>query len=361
MVANMKTSVLFTGYAPVHFLCFRPVYERLRGLAGVEVFFSGGLRTVTDTGFEYDGAALYRQFNIPADHILAVEDLGQRYFDVLFSANKRIITSAGNIGMKIQIFHGVSFRNRGVRPENLAYDFLFLIGPYMRRKFIETGILQPDDPRAVPIGFPKTDRLVNGGLEREALLARYELDGSRPILLYAPTGEAYNSLETMGLEVIAALARSNRYDLLVKPHDHPKNSGIDWVSQLAPFEDSHTRVVRNLDIIPLLYLADLLITDASSVANEFALLNRPIVFLDVPLLFQRSREMGANLDLETWGRRGGVVVERPEDVCGAIMQSLAEPERHAPVQEALAQDIFYHPGHATDTAVAWFTETFANA
>ena len=34
--------ILFTGYAPVHFVCFRPVYERLRRVPGVQVFVSGG-------------------------------------------------------------------------------------------------------------------------------------------------------------------------------------------------------------------------------------------------------------------------------------------------------------------------------
>jgi CDP-glycerol:poly(glycerophosphate) glycerophosphotransferase len=361
MDTEMKSSVLFTGYAPVHFLCFRPLYERLRALPGVEVFFSGGLRTATSEGFAYDGPAMYQAFGIPEQRILSMDVIKERRFDVVFSANKRLITPPETIGTKIQIFHGVSFRNRGMREENLAYDFLFVIGPYMRRKFIETGILPEDDPRVVEIGLPKTDRLVNGSFDREALLARYGFDGRRPVLLYAPTGEAYNSLETMGIAVIERLAKSARYDLLIKPHDHPKNATIDWFSRLASFEDAHTRVVRELDVIPLLALADLLITDASSVANEFALLDRPLVFLDVPELLQRSRDAGANLDLATWGRRGGVVVERPEEVCEAVARSLAEPERDSAVRTALARDLFYNPGHATDAAVEWFSARFGIA
>jgi CDP-Glycerol:Poly(glycerophosphate) glycerophosphotransferase len=358
MNRTTPVAVLFTGYAPVHFLCFRPLYQRLTEIPGVEVFLSGGLRTTTEHGFVYDDASMYAPFGIPDDRILSVDAIQERPFDVLFSANKRIMTPAANIGTRVQIFHGVSFRNRGVRPENLAYTTFFLIGPYMRRKFIDTGLVAEDDPRLVAVGFPKTDALLTGGLDRQTLLARYGCDGTRPVLLYAPTGQAHNSLETMGKDVIRRLSATGKYDLLIKPHDHPTNTGIDWFDELAPLEGQHMRVVRELDVIPLLFLADLLITDASSVANEYTLLNRPIVYLDVPELIQAAKDVGAFVDLETWGRRGGLVVERPDEVEQAIASSLAEPDRCSAVRSAIAQDLFYNPGGATEAAICWFADRF---
>lgn len=117
-------------------------------------------------------------------------------------------------------------------------------------------------------------------------------------------------------------------------------------------------MVRELDVIPLLFLADVLITDASSVANEYALLDRPLVYLDVPELIQASRDVGAFVDLETWGRRGGVVVERPAEVEAAVADSLAHPARLAPIRAAIVRDLFYHPGKATEAASAWFADRF---
>jgi hypothetical protein len=348
-------SVLFTGYAPVHFVCFRPLYDRLIQLPGVEVFVSGGLRTATDHGYVYDGASMYAPFAIPEERILPVEAIQQRPFDVLFSANKRIITPLENFETRVQIFHGVSFRNRGVRPENLAYTTFFVIGPYMHRKFIDSGLVTEDDPRLVPIGFPKTDALLSGGLDRQELLARYGCDGTRPILLYAPTGQAHNSLETMGEEIIRRLSATGKYDLLIKPHDHPTNRAINWFDALAPCEGPHTRVVRDLDVIPILSLADLLLTDASSVANEYTLLNRPIVYLDVPELIREAENIGALVDLNTWGRRGGLVVKRPDEVAQAVATSLAHPHGFSAIRTAIAQDLFYNPGKATEAALAWFT------
>ena len=352
----MGRRVLFTGYAPVHFLCARPLYRALSALPGLDVFVSGGLRTSTDCGYRYDGPGMYRPLGVPEDRILPVPSLPGMKFDVVLSANKRLLTRREDVGCQIQIFHGVSFRNRGVREENLAYDRFFAIGPYMQRLMTETGLVEPNDERVVPIGFPKTDPLVDGTLDRATILAANGLDGSRPVILYAPTGAAHNSLETMGEEVLQALGATDRYDILVKPHDHPKNAGIDWFEALAPLCGPHLRVVRDADVVPLLHLADLLITDASSVANEFALLDRPIVFLDVPRLLEEARAVGANLDLQTWGRRGGVLVDTPSEIVSAVAESLAEPERLSPVRRSIAQDLFFNPGNATNAAVAWLRE-----
>lgn len=360
MTLNKPITVLFTGYAPAHFLCFRPIYQRLIQLDNVEVYLSGGLRTETEQGFSYDEEAMYAPFDIPSEHILTVEEIQTRYFDVLFSANKRIIAPLKNFGTKIQIFQGLSFRNRGVRTENLVYDFFFLIGPYMGRKFAETGLLPEHDPRRIAIGFPKTDSLVKGEFNREELLAQYGFNGKRPVLLYAPTGQAYNSLETMGKEVIHRLSATGKYDLLIKPHDHAKNAHINWFTELAPLTDAHTKLVRTLDVTPLLFLADLLITDASSVANEYTLLNRPLVFLDVPELIRAAQAEGAFVDLHTWGRRGGLLVEHPKQIEKVVATSLADSDRLAGIRGAIASDLFYNPGHATDAAMSWFRKQFLN-
>ena len=359
MTHSNPITVLFTGYAPVHFVCFLPVYQRLAQLPGFRVFLSGGLRTKTDSGYLYDERGLYRSFEVPEENVLSVNEIQKRDFDILFAANTKIITPR-SVQTRIQMFHGISFRNRAIRAENKECDFYFLVGPYMHRKFIEADLLAEDDPRALKIGFAKTDRLVNGELNRDLLLRHYGFDGSRPIILYAPTGEKRNSLELMGEEVIRRLGDSNRYDLLIKLHDHPKDKETDWFAQLAPLESAHVKVARGADVVRLLYLADLLITDASSVSSEYSLLDRPMVFLDVPKLIasMMARE-GSMLDMDTWGRRGGVIVKKPDDIVEVVDSSLADPSQHSEVRQAMAKDLFYNPGSATDTAIAWLSHKFA--
>lgn len=346
--------ILFTGYAPVHFQCFKPLYDRLAANPGIELQVSGGTRSKSLNalgGYLYDHEAMYRQFELPEGSVLPVASLAKADYDVIFSANTRRIEPR-RVERRIQIFHGLSFRNRAIRPETEGADHYFLLGPYMKRGFEAAGILAPGDSRGVEIGFPKTDRLLDGSLKREDVLARHGISGDRPVVLYAPTGERRNSLETMGEELIAKLNAVDRYDVLVKPHDHP-HSSIDWWSRLGPLENEHVRLVREVDVIPALSIADLLLTDASSVANEFALVDRPIVFLDVPELIELTRQKGARIDLETWGRKGGVVVPDVNAAIEAVEAGLAAPAERSEVRRAIADDLFFNPGHATGSAMRW--------
>ncbi|MDH3497737.1 MAG: CDP-glycerol glycerophosphotransferase family protein, partial [Gemmatimonadota bacterium] len=213
--------------------------------------------------------------------------------------------------------------------------------------------LRESDPRLVNIGFPKLDPLVNGSLERRTLLRRLGLSGRRPIVLYAPTGQKENSLEHQGEAVLERLRKTNRYDILIKLHDHPRDQTVDWHVRLKPLCDRHTKLVRDPDVIPYLFLANLLITDASSVSNEYALLDRPMVYLDVPQLLANMRKKGTALDLDTWGRKGGVTTRWPDEAAEAVAWSLAHPRHGSRVRRAMARDLFYNPGRATDAAMRW--------
>ncbi len=345
------TKILFSCYAPVHFVCFRPIFERLRSLPNVSIHLSGGLREKKNGVYQYDTDGLFSQFGIDQDHVLSVDDIAERDFDVQFSANSKPIPPK-SVGRLIQLFHGISYRNRAVRSAAMTFDHYFLVGPYMEKRFIDAGLLTPDDPRAFRIGFPKTDRLLNGELDRRQLMEAHGFDGSRPVLLYAPTGQPYNSMETMGEDVIERIQASDRYDLLIKLHDHPKN-GINWTRRLKGLENDHCRVAADTDVVPLLYLADLLISDASSVTNEYSLLDRPIIFLDTPkLLAAEEATSGSMLDIDR-GRWIGLTVHHPQNVPDAIAQQLGSPGMFSKLRRERAAEMFYNPGRAADAAMHW--------
>jgi len=351
--------VLFAGYAPVHFLCFRPLFERLCEMPAVDVRLSGGLRTRSEKETTFDDVALYRPLGVPEDRVIPIEQMRQEDFDVLFAANTKMLLPR-SVGRRVQIFHGISFRNRAIRSANMACDHYFLTGPYMRRRFARGGLLPAGDPRGLRIGFMKTDALVDGSLDRSVLLETFGLAADRPVIAYCPTGQKANSLAVMGEEVLRTLKATNEYAILIKLHDHPHGDDTDWKARLAPLEDEHFKVVSELDVIRVLYVADLLMTDASSVSSEFSLLDRPMVFLDTPRLIQNAtRKEESMVDEVTWGRRAGRIVKQPSDVVATVELSLTRPETHAEIRQAMAADLFYNPGRATEAALEWFKQELA--
>ncbi len=344
--------VLFTGYAPVHFVCFRPIYHRLCKVPGLTIHLSGEPNKEGSENGSAGAADLYRPFRVAPSHVVPLETALAGRYDMVICAHVSGYFPAGD-RERVQIFHGLSFRNMAVRRDVLIYDHLFITGPYMMKAFEQARLLRPGDPRCVPIGFPKVDRLVDGTLDRRTLLRGLGLSGRRPVILYAPTGQRFNSLETLAEEVLRRLQRTGRYDVLIKLHDHPRDRSVDWAARLRPLLDAHTHLVRDFDIAPYLFIADLLITDASSVSSEYSLLDRPMVFLDVPELLEAARQKGVALDLETWGRRGGITARWPDEAVEAVAWSLAHPKHASPIRRAMARDLFYNPGSATDTAVRW--------
>ncbi|MBA3853413.1 MAG: hypothetical protein C0503_03300 [Gemmatimonas sp.] len=344
--------ILFAGYAPVHFICFQPLFERLRRMRDVEIVLSGGREGQEDGSGALSAKQLYSHFRLPPRSVVELDRMREQTFDLVFCAHVSGYFPKDE-QERIQLFHGVSFRNMAVRRDVLVYDRLFLTGPYMRRLFTEKQMLRDRDPRLVNIGFPKLDRLVDGTLDRAAILRKVGFSGRRPVILYAPTGQKDNSLEHTGEAVLERLRATGKYDILIKLHDHPRDRATDWPKRLRPLLDRHTKLASGLDVVPYLYAADLLLTDASSVSNEYALLDRPMVFLDVPQLLAAMQKKGVALDLDTWGRKGGEVARWPDEAVDAIAWSLAHPRHASKIRRAMARDLFYNPGRATEAAVAW--------
>ena len=345
--------ILFAGYAPVHFVCFLPIYRRLARMKGVELFLSGGRTVGTEgEGEPMTARELYAPFRVPRRRVLELDALRSKSFDLVFSAHVSGYFPKEE-KERIQLFHGVSFRNMAVRRDVLVYDRLFLTGPYMRRMFTEERLLRPADPRMVDIGFPKLDQLLDGTLDRGRILRRLGFSGRRPVILYAPTGQKDNSLEHTGEEVLKRLRDTGKYDILIKLHDHPRDRVTDWPARLRPLLDRHCKLATGLDVVPYLFVADLLLTDASSVSNEYSLLDRPMVFLDVPQLLEAMERKGVAMDLDTWGRKGGVTCRWPDEAVEAVAWSLAHRRQASALRRAMARDLFFNPGRATTAALDW--------
>ncbi len=270
-------------------------------------------------------------------------------FDVYLSADFGVVAPRSRI--KVHLFHGVSFRNHAVHQNALRYDLLLLAGPYMRRQFEQRGILTAANAeRFVTVGMPKLDALVDGSLRRDDVLTRLALDPALPTVLYAPTwSKKMSSLIHHGEALARELARFSG-NVIVKLHDNsldPRKAKRDWRALFAMLESPRFRFVDAANVVPLLAAADVLVSDASSVANEFALLDRPIVFLDIERLEEKVKDKA---DLDTWGRRSGDVIDGPAALLPALDAALADPKRHSDVRRALAADIFHEPGHATEHA-----------
>jgi teichoic acid ribitol-phosphate primase len=173
---------------------------------------------------------------------------------------------------------------------------------------------QPLDGRfRSDIGMPRTDALFDdAGTARAvaAVRARYAIPDGRRVVLYAPTfrGESVSKAEPGVLLDLRLLQSELTADHVLLLRLHPfVRTGFALGDDLAGFVID---VSDHPDINELLPVADVLITDYSSVMYEYALLRRPMLFF-APDLDEYHDERGFYFDYRT-GVPGPVIRESAE-------------------------------------------------
>ena len=144
--------------------------------------------------------------------------------------------------------------------------------------------------KILKLGTPRNDALVSGSKERAAEVRRYlGLQDNCRYLLYAPTLRRKNqyaySAQPVGEidldRILDVLQKRDGLEWKCLLRGHPAVRGLTGVEQSSRFID----VSGYDDMTDLLLSADMLITDYSSCAGDFALLHRPII------LYQQDREV----------------------------------------------------------------------
>ena len=353
-----QPAILFCGKHRVNFAMFDPVYQLLRQEPNIRLRISSGRyrhRPILGWGAPRDPAMrnerLFAEFDVDPQHFCktSYQDLKNRY-DVFVTSNQDFKMKPRDCGVTVQIFHGVSFRNLAVNPKYLKFDKLFFPGRYMMEQYLERGYLKEGDPRIEVMGMPKLDHLTDGTISKEEVLAAYGLDPRRPTVLWCPTGVRRNSFEKYGHEVTRVVEECG-CNLILKLHDHPHPpKGVtekQFLEHARAGLGPTARFAEHSDVTPLLVAADLLISDASSVAYEYCILDRPIVFLDVPeLLDKRAAMEGCQMDVNSHGRNMGRIIGNSEQLREAIGDALDDPMQFSAERRGVAEHIFHQPGSA---------------
>lgn len=341
----MKKRIMFYGHWPGHVLCFLPTYQALRDDPDIDLFLSGGFREQGTDPVAYGIEGFYDPFPVDRSHILPAQDACTQDFDAVVCAHLADTLFPRAARNTVRIFHSVSFKNLAAYDKTLGFAHLCMPGRHHADMFRKHGLLRADGAQYLMTGFTRADGLVDDSFDRREILADVGIRDRGPTILFAPTGDKRNALETRADNIIQSITRTGEWNLLIKPHDHPENS-INWFEQLKSYESNRVRLVRDRDIVPYLRAADLLMTDASSVAVEYTLLDRPIIFVDAPKLLAERKGRAPASGLDDHGRHIGRVVKKEDDIADAIRDSLRNPDREGRLRRKMAEDVFFEPGRA---------------
>ncbi|MDP3312519.1 CDP-glycerol glycerophosphotransferase family protein [Lutibacter sp.] len=179
-------------------------------------------------------------------------------------------------GLKVQVFHGLAGEKKGHFRIRHYFDLYLTQGPYFTKKFLELKNKHKNF-EVIETGWSKLDiygkELHKYDTNKKELLQKYQ---AKKIVLYAPTFSPKLTSASFLIDEFKKLANNKDYLILVKFHDLMSNPLIEAYKKLAN-ETQNIIFEKERNIIKFLLMADILISDTSSVVYEFLLLDKPVI------------------------------------------------------------------------------------
>lgn len=265
---------------------------------------------------------------------IIVDDYTPFLYPLIFRKEAKVIQVWHSTGA----FKRMGFARMGKRGSTVSsslthrnYTHVIVSAPGVVEDF-QWAFGQPEE-HIYPIGVPRTDLFFDEKLIEErknALMSRYPQLQDKKLILFAPTfrgdtrAKAHYPKEFLDLE---QLINSLPEDHILGLKLHP------FINECFEIPQSIAHRVVDLsserEINDLLFCADLLITDYSSVIFEYAFLDRPLIFY-VPDLseYDRDRSFFYNFETYTYGN----VVRNQKELQEAILH---------PASFSLKKDAFF--------------------
>jgi len=254
------------------------------------------------------------------------------------------------------IFHGPALQRRNFkrlpfRKTLYQFDKAIVSGSYDLRLIEKYRGRHRKGFEAVVGGFPFIDALATPALSKMVYYQKLGLDLDKPTILIGPNWGGLRLAQNRGTfyleEVLKALGNIHA-NLLLKLHSCSYNTfmagGVDWAGKIKRLvSQGLVRVDPDLDDKNSMAHSDILITDMSSRAFIFMLLEKPVIQY-FPVSGSWDQWEGPRQELI---KKGALVAKTAADIPKLLLQA-QRGGFHRPHARKIADDCIARFGHATD-------------
>jgi tetratricopeptide (TPR) repeat protein len=223
------------------------------------------------------------------------------------------------LGKIVNIGHGTIskgwfFSRQKISQRENCADLICVPGTIHKQR-LEQQVYKP----ILVSGMPKLDRCFNKSLNREEILRKWGFNMEQKVVLLAPTFNEEFSILPYLAQCDLKKIFPDFINLIVKLHGVSDDSLKKLFTGLSS-ENRKVHIADSYDTDEVFFVADLLISDVSSVIFEFLSLNKPILIFDSPK--QKSYINYDETDLEWEYRDVGYRFDNVEKLPGLIFKVL---------------------------------------
>lgn len=278
---------------------------------------------------------------LPENSLATVYARGMGDLENFISSKSRVCLYPANAFKNTQMMRQIQLRhifiNHGESDKIVnqsrfirAYDKLYLAGPMAYDRLVGSGVLM-EKGRVAYVGRPQTSIFIEP-IERETMT-----------ILYAPTWEGFDKQSNyssvgMALKIIKAITNETEYRCVFKPHPLTGTISRKLEKELDVIEkyllQEKGEFVHSGNILELMNDCDLLITDISSVMNDFLCTGKPYIVTN-------PSHIAKNVFCETFPTAQGAYILNNANELSGLIREIADSD---PKSEERSQIMRYSLG-----------------
>lgn len=196
----------------------------------------------------------------------------------------------------IDVWHGISYKGWGSNSfgEQKDYNQIWVSSPAMKKIYEDKYKFRPEIVKVT--GYSRVDQLINNDIDPEAIILQYDIPQAKKYVLIAVTwrmdkdGRSIVPFDMPESEFFMALEQfGKRNNTIVIFRTHLNSSGVKLNYGKQNLSYVHFMPYHKYEVTEdFLAIADILVTDWSSIAFDLLPTMRPVIFLDVEPPFKEG-------------------------------------------------------------------------
>lgn len=355
-----KRQEKIVGFASSHFTGnISYLYQKMEKLPDLKVFFVTGeineLQVVKRLGVDARYFMDFHSIRLFLETHAWITSHGPNYIP-FFGWWRRILPFVRwKHGSKwVDVWHGLGWVHveRGKMLKD--YDLGISTSKFFRNYYSEGNIRIAEKIKIT--GYPRNDPFMDGRWQQERIESNFKIPEGRKNILYAPTwGHKFKKKlfpwqETgIFLDNVQKFCQTSNCNFLIRMHPNWYARNTEEARLLEHKLRKTTHIFHVSPFIhresqQLLFISAVLITDWSSIANDYILLNRPIIFLDTPFPTQRL--------VLTPEDRAGYIVKSKTEFFDRLKEAVAKPHVLNEERSKLLQKLYkFRDGKASERCI----------